>query len=335
MSSFNLQNIYTLNNVYSALSNSSGSVQNDIPNDIPVDITNIVKSLTNNILYKNRGWYNKSKYIIKYLNNNTSRCFQCYNIIEYANIEYSKIFTINETKISKPYSAIGNITGIGIDNIICLCTLCCENNNKQCIIPKIAPKTYSDVLADYIIYDRSDLIACDIGIIHTMQMDIILKKINYLQFNLNEKTVILNNLINENDKLSNNIDLEIEKYKILSVQRTKNKDICDKIKQQLIQFTNELSIENTKIIDNQINKYNELNNSSKYASPECKICMMREVKIAIQCGHVFCIECYNILLQNTPLNIDNLNSSISIISTPSIYCPTCRTKSCTYTQLYF
>ena len=69
--------------------------------------------------------------------------------------------------------------------------------------------------------------------------------------------------------------------------------------------------------------------------------MMKEVKVAIQCGHVFCMGCYDELLKTNTANItaneiidgnyvNNVNNNISVIS-----CPICRTISCTYTQLFF
>ena len=69
---------------------------------------------------------------------------------------------------------------------------------------------------------------------------------------------------------------------------------------------------------------------------------MKEVRVAIQCGHVFCMDCYNELVKNHKNNSNsniNANAEESNIededSTAIIHCPTCRTASCTYTQLYF
>lgn len=315
-------------------------------------ISGIIKNVATDTIYRNRGWYNKSKFILKHMNNNIAICFQCYNSIEYKNIEYSRIIffdnvtsknkspnttnTVNTN--TKTNNSANNITGY----ISCLCKSCCKISDTMLNIPKSAPKTYGDIIADYILNERFDLIAIDIEKINQTQMDIIDDKIKYLKFNLNEKNVILNNLVNENDRLSNNLDLEVEKYKILNEQCSKNKELCENIKTQLLQFSVDLFKENKKQIDSQINKYNELNNSSKYSIPECKICMMREVKVAIQCGHVFCMDCYNELVKNHKNNsITNANANGEESnnededSTAIIHCPTCRTASCTYTQLYF
>lgn len=321
-------------------------------------ISSIIKNVATDTIYRNRGWYNKTKFILKHMNNNIAICFQCYNSIEYKDIEYSRIIffdnitnknkspnttnTVNTTNTKnikpKTNNSANNITGY----ISCLCKSCCKISDTMLNIPKSAPKTYGDIIADYILNERFDLIAIDIEKINQTQMDIIDDKIKYLKFNVNEKNVILNNLVNENDRLSNNLDLEVEKYKILNEQCSKNKELCENIKTQLLQFSVDLFKQNKKQIDSQINKYNELNNSSKYSIPECKICMIREVKVAIQCGHVFCMDCYNELVKNHKNNSitnANANGEESNVededSTAIIHCPTCRTASCTYTQLYF
>ena len=295
--------------------------------------TLLAKTVCGDIIYKNRGWYNRSKNIIKFLHNNIARCFECYNMVNYNEMQYSRILGFDKTELNN------------INCISCICKSCCHiintSSEGNIRIPKVAPKKYSDILSDYILNDHLDLIVIDIEHCHKFKMDIVEDKINYLLFNLNEKKVILNNLTNENNKLSNNLELEIAKFKILNEQYIQNKIICDNIKTQLMQFSIDLFKENRKQIDCHINKYNELNNTSKYSIPECKICMMKEVKVAIQCGHVFCMGCYDELLKTNTANItaneiidgnyvNNVNNNISVIS-----CPICRTISCTYTQLFF
>ena len=299
---------------------------------------NVIKNVANATLYRNSGWFNKAKVIVKHLHKNAARCFQCYDMIEYKDITYSRILNNNDsnnqkdTKRNIDYTNNQNIIG----NIICLCKNCVNSNKVADVLPKTAPKSYSDILADYILNERFDLISDDIEKLHKKKMDIIDDKINYLKFNINEKKVILNNLINQNNKLSNNIELEVEKYKILNEQHIKNKELCENIKNQLLQFSIDLFRENKKLIDEQINKYTDLNNATKYSIPECKICMMNEINIAIQCGHVFCIECYNQLLKNKAQNNNNNdnNDNNDEKSSHSITCPTCRTESNTYIQLY-
>lgn len=325
------------------------------------NINNIITNLTNttymNIVYRNCGWYLKSKTILKYLNNNQARCYQCYNMIDYENIMYSRILSNNDNNIKL------------IGNIICLCKICCDaninnvnhfnhtndtnttniknNNSNKTIIkstPKYAPKNYSDILADYILNNKIDLIINDIEKIGQKEINAVEDKINYLKFNINEKQVILNSLANQNKKLTENLDLEVEKFKLLNKQYSQNKELCDNIKNQLLQFSVDLFKENKKQIDDQINKYIEINNSTKYSVPECKICMNREIRVAITCGHVFCMECYDQLVKNCTAkhnnsfddvdygNNGNYNNNKNI---PIITCPTCRTESHTYTQLYF
>lgn len=321
----------------SQINNGNGNNGNNSNSNISSIITNVAKDT----IYRNNGWYNKNKVILKYLNdNNIMRCFQCYNSIEYKYIEYSRIIFFNDDNKKKTNKNNSQINHNQTGYISCLCQSCCNVSKISNTTPKLAPKTYGDIIADYILNERFDLIAIDIEKMNQSKMDIIDDKIKYLKFNLNEKNVILNNLVNENDKLSNNLDLEVEKFKILNEQYCKNKELCDNIKTQLLQFSVDLFKQNKKQIDEQINKYSELNSCSKYSIPECKICMTKEIKVAIQCGHVFCMECYNELVKTQQIhktlhNNSNINVDADEDSAVVIHCPTCRTESCTYTQLYF
>jgi hypothetical protein len=324
------------------------------------NISNMVKmidDITNasnvSIIYRNRGWFVKSKNIIKYLVNNESkgssplhqspvglsRCLQCYEMIDYKNIMYSRILSGN--LISNGGSNGGSSGGnqynnqMIIGNVICLCKNCCDVEKTDNHMPKIAPKTYSDILADYILNERFDLITNDIEKVGNKKIDIIEDRINYMKFNMNEKKVILNNLVNQNNKLTQNLDLEVEKFELLNKQYSQNKELCNNIKNQLLQFSIDIFKENKKQIDEQINKYAEINNATKYSIPECKICMAREIKVAIMCGHVFCMECYNQLLKHNIATRENNMITDTENFVPTIICPTCRTESNTYTQLYF
>ena len=335
-------NIITANTTIQSYPIYHSQINNSFGNSLGnsnINISSIIKNVGTDTIYRNRGWYNKTKFILKHMNNNIAICFQCYNSIEYKDIEYSRIIFLNDSKKKDTGKDKGkdNITGY----ISCLCKSCCNiiNNITNNNIPKLAPKTYGDIIADYVLNERFDLITIDIEKMNQIKMNIINDKIKYLKFNMNEKNVILNNLENENNKLSNNLDLEVEKFKILNEQYAKNKELCENIKNQLLQFSVDLFRENKKQIDSQINKYSDLNNCSKYSIPECKICMTKEVKVAIQCGHVFCMECYNELVKNqkinTKINSNAEESNDEEDSTVVIQCPTCRTESCTYTQLYF
>ena len=353
MSTINFQNMYpsyynsnSLDNASNVYTISTVSNEHAVIDNITKapTIFNNVKNVASDTIYRNRGWFNKTKVIIKYLNKNVARCFQCYDMIEYKDILYSRILIyIDDYKNHKDHKdykdhkeAINNINNNQniIGNISCLCKNCINAIKVANTLPKTAPKTYSDILADYILNERYDLIADDIEKLNKKKMDVINDRINYLKFNINEKKVILNNLISQNNKLTNNLELEVEKFKILNDQHIKNKELCDNLKNQLLQLSVDLFRENKKQIDEQINKYNDLNNSSKYSIPECKICMMHEVNIAIQCGHVFCTECYNQLLKTKAQSNYNNNDNDNNDNDHSITCPTCRTESNTYIQLY-
>ena len=310
-------------------------------------VVNTVNISAHKTIYHNYGWYNKNNFILRYIKNNNTRCYQCYNMIEYINIEYVKlVFSNNVNKYKHNLRNILNYTEqqqstvaihnkLHISPVLCICKNCVNENVLSNKLPKYAPRSYGDMLSDYILNEKFDLITTDITTIYnnsnSNNINIINNRINYLKININEKQNILNNLINKNDKLTTNIDLEIEKFNLLNIQYINNNEIYNKIKNQLLQLSIDLFKENKKLIDEQINKYTDLNNASKYSIPECKICMMNEITIALQCGHTICSKCYDhLLINNTNTNIDN-----NIEYNPNtIQCPTCRTVCNTYIQLF-
>ena len=66
---------------------------------------------------------------------------------------------------------------------------------------------------------------------------------------------------------------------------------------------------------------------------KCKICFVATINVALNCGHMFCGECCN-LIKNS--NKDNCSySSYSSYSSSSHVCPICRVKITTETKLFF
>ena len=63
-----------------------------------------------------------------------------------------------------------------------------------------------------------DNIVNDLKYIYGEEMKDFNSTLHYLKFDYNEKQVLLNNIKNENSKLSKNIDLEIEKHNIFQKQ---------------------------------------------------------------------------------------------------------------------
>ena len=306
---------------------------------IPYAIKNNANYDAVKIIYINYGWYVKSASILPYMKTHSARCYQCYNIITYNNLEYSKIFTNNEKihkynniyahlHIYKKHSLNAIKNQEKILQLICICTDCYNSNINLNKLPKYAPKHYGDLLADYILNEKFELITNDIETIYNNNnLMIINDKINYLKVNMNEKQQMLNNLINKNAILINNVDLEIEKFQILNQQYINNNELCNSIKNQLLQLTIDLFKDSKQQIDDQINKYTELNNSSIYTVPECKICMMHEIQLVLQCGHTMCNKCYDKLLIISTSENNTTNPAICV-------CPTCRTTSNTHIQLY-
>jgi hypothetical protein len=296
--------------------------------------TTLVNGISKETKYRSKGWYPKSSYIKKFMNQKThkSRCISCYKFYGYENIEYARIINnydniteINLNKLGRTYS---------------LCVNCCNNiDEMMCSNIKAAPRTYGDVINNYILSYKYELIAEDFTTIGMSGIDIINERINYMKFNFNEKMIIYNNLKNKNEILSKNLDLEVEKFNFLNQQKLINDDILTNIKNDLTNITNSLTnfiSTNNNNIDTQIEKYNELNKITKYSIPECKICMSKEVKIVIQCGHLLCKECFNIIINNN--NKDDLNNTVYFNENDiqeNIICPICRAMSHTYTQIYF
>ena len=215
--------------------------------------------------------------------------------------------------------------------IVCICLSCYNENISLNKLPKYAPKSYSDILSDYILNEKFELILCDIeNIYNTKHLNMMKTKITYLQLCVSEKQNIINNLISQNNKLTQNINTEIDKYKILNQHSITNAELYNKLKNQLLQASIDMFKINKQQIDDHINKYSELNNTSKFTTSECKICLLNEIKIALQCGHTLCNKCYDklIITQN-----ENTQNEMGIINN-IIQCPTCRAPSTTYIQLF-
>ena len=318
----------------------------------------------NNInLYRSYGWYHKDHPNNKHIIQKTKkiRCYQCYsnctnnetaNANANANPDLEKLLPISFTRIisynthantiydtmqknenveNNKNTIISNIT-----HIVCVCLSCYNENISLNKLPKYAPKSYSDILSDYILNEKFDLILYDIeNIYNTTRFSLMKTKINYLQLCVNEKQNIINNLISQNTKLTQNINTEIDKYKILNQHSITNIELYNKLKNQLLQASIDMFKINKKQIDDHINKYNELNNTVKFTSSECKICLLNEIKIALQCGHTLCAKCYDqlIITQNDTIQNDTMQNDMGIINN-IIQCPTCRTPSKTYIQLF-
>lgn len=276
------------------------------------DMIKIVKYIKYDKIYKNLGWYQKSIYLLKYLNNDKvleiSRCLNCYQLISFNNIKYSKIL------ISSSYKNYNN-------NVICYCSECYEYIITNNLIPKIAPSKIYNIIEDYIENNKYNLLIDIIKHNFNHVINNIESDIEYMNLNINEKKEIYNNLVNDNNQLTKNILVEIEKNKILNDHFHENKNICNKIKNQLLQSVIDLFKDHKLEIDKHINKYEELNNNKLYTFPECKVCCKNEIKLTLLCGHLLCQSCYNSLLQQS----DNLN----------IICPICRSISTQFITLFY
>lgn len=333
----NTSNITTITN---SLTTTIDSGQINITTDIIPDryqtfAREFITNFNNEQNFKSKGWFNISRNITKYLKNGLARCLQCYNTKRFNQITYVRI--LNVIAIDNAFNNADTF-----DRVICICNDCVMQINQSNGTVKSAPRNYHDVLLDYLIHEQFDLLLTDIGNVQksdtgsSLNLTKLQEKIDYMRFNINEKTVLLNNLTNENEKLSKNLDIEIEKHKLFFDHKNKNNELIKRFRKQFNDLSIELFRENKKILEDYISKYQELNQTSKYSIPECRICMQNEVKIAIQCGHLLCHVCYS-KLQNDKKqdNINNNNESDADNADDSICCPLCRTYCNTYTQIYF
>lgn len=293
-----------------------------IPDRYKTFTMDFITNFNNDNMFKINGWFKASRNVTKYLKNGLAKCLHCYIRKQFNQQSYVRILNVTENSGSESF-----------DRVVCICNDCVSKINQCNGKVKQAPRTYHDVLLDYLINEKYDLLLSNIekigGSLNGLQ-----EKIDYLRFNINEKVVLLNNLTNENEKLSKNLDIEIEKHKLFFDHKNKNNELIKRFKKQFNDLSIELFRENKKTLDEHINKYQELNQVSKYSIPECRICMQNEVKIALQCGHLLCHFCYNKLQNDSKQNeneIDGQHTSSSDI----VCCPLCRTYCNTYTQIYF
>jgi hypothetical protein len=281
---------------------------------------------------KSIGWFPKTKSIIKYMHEGHSRCFECYIPVIYENIHYSRIITnynrqSNTGDLIKTLDELTNFERYY--KLVCICKDCFQIKDKF----KFAPKTYGDIISDFFISDKIDILADDLDKFNCDKLQILLDKINYLLFNYNEKLTIHNSLVAENARLKNNLDMEIEKFKILNEHKSKNQELHEELKNFLLQSTKNLFGQYNKIIDEQVAKYNDLNCAIKYNIPECKVCMMHEVRIALECGHLLCTECNHKILDAQSKKQD-LFEDDNICSSDGFPCPFCKTYSNKSLQIY-
>ncbi len=320
------------------------------------------KNVNNNII-KSLGWFAKTKSIIKFLNEGRARCFQCYESVIYEEIAYSRIINnYNKDKdnrndnrkdnrkdnkdkdnkdkdnISKRIKSLDQLSIFeSLYKIAALCYKCigcCDENFNI----KFAPRGYGDIISDLLLAERFDILANDIEKISDAKLKGLLDKINYSLFNYNEKLLIHTALVSENEKLKNNLELEIEKHKILCDHKSKNQEMQNDIKNYLLKSTKTIFAEYEKVIDKQISKYNDLNCAVKYNIPECKVCMMREVRLALECGHLLCIDCNKNILeeqqkQQNDLDIDEQVKN-ELCECKGYPCPFCKTYSSKFLQIY-
>jgi len=312
---------------------------------------NLIKKVNKRCLLRSLGWFIKTNTLSNYLIENHNRCYECFNITHFNNIAYSRILskyfspktnTCSRTKNSKN-PGISSRTSISLDNkkeligleiyykSVSICNECFENNETF----KIAPRSIGDIISNIITNDRLDVLKYDIEIMNLDKFNCIKNMIKndlQTQQNLIDKH---NSIINENSKLEHNIELEQEKYIILKEQKDKNNELFNQAKEELIRMSKSFYRQHQTIIENQISKYNELNNASKYNIPECRVCFMREIQVVCHCGHALCKECETMILkEQSVIEKQNIENGIESEQLGGLYCPFCKTYSTNRISIY-
>lgn len=349
----------------------------DVVSNLNTDISNsassnLKKNETNKLIRKH-GWFPKSKSIMKFLNvqigknNNlneerisTARCFECYNLVKFKDIKYSRIICNynSNANIISDCSGNNSISNNNIsdsefsntknDKISCfsefekyyklsvICSKCISNK----IDFKNAPHTFGDIIADFIINNRLDIFTEDLGNIANQKITDLNDSIVSILFNYNEKQIMLNHIIKENARLKCNLDIEIEKHKILSEYKSKNRELQESLKNHLLQSSHDLFKTHKQIIDAQIAKYNEYNNSTQYNIPECRICMLQEVSITLECGHLLCLGCHDKMQADTRNKlVENADDDASsdeneLLHVDGYPCPFCKILSSKFIKIF-
>ena len=289
--------------------------------------TNLTQIAAITVKFLNQGWYHKDAFLKKKMNNNlieASCCISCFNRTSFELLKFSKIIYLNKDS--------------SVFSVYCICNDCSDKIILGEIANIRAPNNFKEIWEFLIKANQLTYIIDDFKLIDANCTSVLENAINHSKFNYNEKLALFNNLANANNKLSNNIDIEIQKHQILNDQLTKNDKLIMDIKTQFRKFTCELIKDNHTTITEQLDKLNEINNVKKYSVPECKICMMREVKIALQCGHVLCYCCYKNILKHTDKSqyeLDSENDDADIKDIDIIECPICRTISTLSVNIYF
>lgn len=283
-----------------------------------MDITQEIK-----VKFHLNGWYAKDNYLKKHLEQQKSVCLLCFDYNYYDDIRYSKILQMNkDNKISFIY---------------CICNLCYNKISLDQNLFIKAPLNIKSVWEIFFEKGKLDCLLNDLKKLFRNDLVELDKQIHQYKFDHNEKLTVINCLQNENKKLSMNLDIEIEKYKLLEQQKIENEKIFKKIRDQFDIFNKSLLEDSNKFINERIELLSQVNNIKKYNTTECKICLNNEVTMVLQCGHLLCELCYNSIIKN----IDKENyeligtSSKKLEEMDIIECPTCRTVSTSCIRVYF
>ena len=308
-------------------------------------------------LIRNGGWFAKTKGILKLLiqrpvvetNNDsiimnhispTARCFECYELVRYDEIGFSRIISnynrsCNNTSTSNNKIQVSDLQGFEkYYKLSVICTRCVSRKTEF----KNAPRNYGDIVADLLINDKLHVLADDLRTIGSNKLEEIDNAIVNGLFNCNEKQIMLNHINKENECLRRNLDMEIEKHKVLSEYKSKNRELQESLKNTLIQSSFDLFRSHKQIIDEQIAKYSEYNNSSRYTIPECRICMQNEVSTSLECGHLLCTVCHNKIQADkhtrTEANNGDNEDDDEPLQVAGYPCPFCKTFCSKFIRIY-
>jgi len=243
---------------------------------------NLFDSNTTNKLYLfiAQGWFLKDTKLKQTMEKHSSlaTCVYCVNNINNNNVRVFKNLPYKKCKINN----------IQTNNLFCVCQECysCVELNNIVTPPshledikKIVFSKYGDILEynHYLLYQKHNISS-------KQKLDTL--KIEY------DKLVKVNNYFqNTNKLLKNSIDFEKTKHKYLTKIRKNNMAAVTKLSKDSITNFQKLYSTQIKNVENLCDQLESVCDTEKEKTVECKICMSKNIELAMPCGHTCCFVC--------------------------------------------
>lgn len=307
-------------------------------------------------IYKISGWHEKDPQLLNRMirYNKHAVCYSCFNRCNYDSFEFVKTISYHKmkAKIDKiliylnPDSTKEEMDHYAcelnkIPNILCICNNCYENIEFK-NIPK-APNNINHIIEKY----KPNL--GDIGKLHMDMIGIhklIIKRIKKIKNNNNHLTRCMNYLGDENKKMESCVKIEEVKYNELIKTYNRNTKLMNRYKKKIKEELSELNMEIEKNISQTYDTCKEYSKekTNDESTLICKICSNNRVNIVlIGCGHVYCRDCLEIMINNFDVDYKNymdyiesndLDPNGQYDYKPELKCPECRCDIKKYTNIF-